>query len=211
MAGPTDISIDLETTGNKFNAGILSIGAVAFNRHDGSIGPEFYASVRLEDALRYGVPSASTLRWWMTQGKTAAKVFDDPNAMPLYDALRGLNDFIRARPANACIWGNGSSFDITILEHAFYALGRDGFTPHWADEQRPLFWLIRDLRTLVDLAVLNKSEMAFEGTAHNALDDARHQAKLAVKAIAKIKRMQVTPDADKAVPSSQSPAQEDDW
>lgn len=186
MSGPTDISIDLETVGSKFNAGILSIGAVAFNRHTGAIGPEFYASVKLVDTLCYGKVDAGTLQWWLKQGAAAAKVFNDPKAMSLYEALRGLNDFIRARPANAPLWGNGSSFDITILEHGFYALGVEGFVPEWAHVDKPTFWKIRDLRTLVDLAGLDKASLAFNGVAHNALDDARHQAKIAIAGFAKV-------------------------
>lgn len=192
MSAPTDISIDLETTGSDFNAGILSIGAVAFNRNTGAIGPEFYAPVKLVDTLYYGKVSASTLRWWMQQSKAAAQVFNDPKSMPLYDALRGLNDFLRARPANCCVWGNGSSFDITILEHAFHAVGVDGFEPDW----KPKFWCIRDLRTLVDVAALGKADIAFKGTAHNALDDARHQAGIAVAAFAKLSGKIVAADED---------------
>lgn len=196
MSRPTDVSIDLETTSNLFNAGILSIGAVAFNRQTGKTGPEFYAEIILADTLRYGKVSASTLQWWMKQSASAAKVFNPVKGIPLLSALRGLNDFLRAQPANVCVWGNGSSFDITILEHAFQAIGIEEFEPEWAKK----FWSVRDLRTLVDVADLDKGAVVFEGTPHNAVDDARHQAKIACAAFAKIK-----------VGNSQPAATEEEW
>lgn len=184
MSRPTDVSIDLETTSNLFNAGILSIGAVGFNRTTGKIGPEFYAQINLVDTLRYGKVSASTLQWWLKQSAAAAQVFNPVRGMPLLNALRGLNDFLRAQPANICVWGNGSSFDITVLEHAFHAFDIEEFKPEWARN----FWSVRDLRTLVDVSGLDKSAVLFDGTAHNALDDARHQAKIACAAFAKINK-----------------------
>jgi hypothetical protein len=177
-----DISIDLETLSNKFNSPILSIGAAQFDRKTGKVGPTFYIEVDPDDAIRHGIVSASTLAWWMKQDQKARRVFEaSANKVTLYEALRGLSDFIRARGAGVKPWGNGSSFDITILEHAYEVAGR-GLLPEWK------FWDIRDMRTIIDVAeeIGFKKARLVEGTAHNALDDAVHQAKEIARAFAHI-------------------------
>jgi hypothetical protein len=181
---PTDISIDLETLGNRSDAPILSIGATAFNRHTGKLSATYYTLVDMDDALRHGRIRASTLKWWMQQDDAARTyVFGSkPNLEPvsLYEALRGLNDYVRAQPANVCVWGNGSSFDISILEHAFDSVADTshlGFGEEWK------FWSVRDMRTIVDAADLGKGAIPFEGTAHHAGDDSRHQAKVIAKCL----------------------------
>lgn len=65
-------------------------------------------------------------------------------------------------------WGNGSTFDITILEAWFNAVG---VRCPWK------FWNVRDVRTAVDLLGINPKEFTRDGTYHNALDDCLHQIK----------------------------------
>lgn len=193
-ARPTDISIDLETLGHRGDAAILSIGAAAFNRKTGAIGPTGYWPVMLEDALKHGRVTAGTLRFWMGIKDNKAKfVFDDPTATPLYVALRGLNDFVRAQPAGVKVWGNGSHFDISILEHAHDSIGTEGFVEEWK------FWDVRDMRTALDMSGLDKSKMKFEGAPHHARDDAVHQAKVIAACLG------ATPGAVTAA------KQEDEW
>lgn len=170
----TDIVIDLETLGHRQNAAIVSIGAAALNRNTGKIGPLYYNSVNLDTALRCGAVTGGTLAWWMHKDRTqgARAVFNDPKAVTLYEALRGLNDFVRGRPSGACVWGNGSHFDISILEHAYDAIGMPGFTEQWK------FWSVRDLRTILDTSGFDKKSIPFVGYEHHALDDAVHEAKV---------------------------------
>lgn len=177
-----DISIDLETLSNKFNSPILSIGAAKFDRLTGKVGPTFYVEIDPDDAIRYGLVSASTLAWWIKQDAKARRVFEPSNKkVQLKMGLQMLGDFVRAQGAGAKPWGNGSSFDITILEHAYEVAGQ-GLEPQWK------FWDIRDMRTIIDVA----ESMGFvkarliEGIAHNALDDAVHQAKEIARAFAHI-------------------------
>lgn len=70
------------------------------------------------------------------------------------------------------VWGNGATFDNVILRGAYE---RAGHTCPWK------FWNDSDVRTIVLLGravgFAPKREMPFEGDAHNALADARHQAK----------------------------------
>lgn len=175
---PTDVSIDLETLGNTYGAAILSIGAASFNRDTGKIEPTYSAKIDLEEALRYGRVEASTLRWWFGQSKEAqhAALSAGGGAVTMQQALQGFNAFIRSLPANVCVWGNGATFDITLLDGAFDALALTGCVPVWRNN----FWCVRDLRTLMDVVDLRKESIPFTGTPHVALDDAIHQAKLAI-------------------------------
>ncbi|MNE76311.1 hypothetical protein D3C80_1725410 [compost metagenome] len=74
------------------------------------------------------------------------------------------------------MWGNGAGFDCTIMASAYDALRKEGFTGTWNGFQD------RDVRTVVDmgrdlLGFNPKKEMPFEGVAHTALADAKHQAR----------------------------------
>lgn len=191
MTRPTDISIDLETLGNRSDAAILSIGAAALNRDTGKIGPTMYQIIDLDDALRHGTVRGDTLKWWMQQSAQAKAVFTATNRVSLYEGLRALNDFVRALPADVCVWGNGSSFDISILEHAYDRVADRG-TPGFKEEWK--FWSVRDLRTAVDLADVSKTDVPFTGVAHNAIDDAVHQAKVLAYCFSKIRRAKKAAD-----------------
>lgn len=163
----TDYSVDLETLGNRFDAPILSIGVAGFNRHSGEIGKVFYREIKLESALQYGVVTASTLQWWMGQSDDAKRVFKDSDSkvtLPM-----ALLDLAKWLPPGALVWGNGATFDITILEHAHARIGKPA---PWD------FWNVRDVRTAVDFAGYRKGQIPFDGVAHRACDDAIHQAKI---------------------------------
>ena len=79
----THVSIDIETLGTAPGSVILTIGAVAFNRHgliperNGILGT-FYQRIDLDYSLRAGLTvDASTLRWWFSQPQaTQDEVFD---------------------------------------------------------------------------------------------------------------------------------------
>lgn len=164
------IMVDLETLGCEFDAAILSIGAVVFDPYTGEQFKEFYEAVDLESALEYGNVSASTIKWWMNQCKEAQ--------VDAFTGTKGLIEVINRfawfyREANlgqtiTPIWGNGSSFDITILEHAYSKASMKTPWPYNAP---------RDCRTIKDLCSGYVNIPEFVGTQHNALDDAKFQAK----------------------------------
>jgi len=179
----TDVSIDIETLGNKYNAPLLSIGAASFNRHTGKHGPTFYQEIDPVSSLRVGTPTASTIAWWIKQGKDAQRIFDESeearaNKMHLASALLNFTTFVRSLGA-PCVWGNGPSFDITIIEHSIDK-GSVGLEPPW------VFWNVRDVRTAVDFAEgitsWKRGDVQRKGVHHNALDDAIHQADLVIAA-----------------------------
>ena len=171
------LMLDLEAMGNKALAPIVSIGAVFFDPATGETGGEFYQVISLESSMYFGAkPDAGTILWWMKQSPEARSAILVDDAVGLVEALENFNGFIADNAANGSasvqLWGNGSSFDCTILESAF----------ELADTPFPIkHWNFRDVRTVVELGKavgLNaRYEIPFEGDQHNALDDARHQVK----------------------------------
>jgi hypothetical protein len=166
-------SIDLETLNNRFDSAILSIGVVQFDPSTGKLGAEWYKEIDIDSAIKSGTVSGDTLAWWMEQGDKARWIFSRSNKaskVSLATALDEMATWFRGKAGAPKVWGNGSSFDITILEHA-YVKGGVGLAPPWH------YTNIRDMRTIVDVSGL----MAWpqrEGTHHNALDDARYQAQV---------------------------------
>ncbi|WEE18628.1 3'-5' exoribonuclease [Citrobacter koseri] len=170
------LMIDLETMGNKPNAPIVSIGAVIFDPSTGELGPDFYRVVSLKSSVDGGaVPDADTIMWWMQQSEGArAAICDKESAVNLVTALSDLNCFIRDNtdPDRVQVWGNGATFDNVILRTSYE---REYIPCLWK------FWNDRDVRTIVELGRAigfnPRRDIPFEGDMHNALADARHQAK----------------------------------
>ena len=170
-----DVMLDLETIGQHSNAVIVSIGAVFFNPLTGNIGAEFYQVIDIEDTMKYGEVDGSTLKWWMKQNDDARSIFNTNDTMPLKDALLEFNEWMYQIEGfrNRVVWGNGATFDNTILTNAYKATN---MTKPWH------FRNDRDVRTMVDvgrrvLGIDPKKSNVFKGNPHNALDDAKHQAK----------------------------------
>ena len=209
----TDVSIDLETLGDKYNAPILSIGAASFNRHTGKMGPTFYQEIEPNSAIKVGTPTAGTIAWWIKQSKDAQRIFDDneqarANKMHIASALLNFVTFVRSLGA-PCVWGNGSSFDVTIIEHSIDK-GTVGLEPPW------VYWNVRDLRTAVDfaeaIAGFKKSDVARKGVHHNALDDAVYQAELVIASYRALGGKAIAQPTTRAVPTVKkaAPIVEDD-
>jgi len=164
--------IDLETMGVSSRAPILAIGAVEFDRDTCEVGEKFYQRINWESAFTARKVDASTVHWWMKQGKTnpdaVSEILKKKGSVNMKHGLEKFSEFIDGRAF--CVWGNGATFDITILETVYeqYKLP----TP-WE------FWNVRDCRTVQDIAEdfgLGKEDLDRSGQHHNALDDAIYQA-----------------------------------
>lgn len=163
-------SIDLETLGKRYNAPVLSIGVVQFDPDTGKLGAEFYREIDVDSALKAGKASGSTLLWWMQQSEKARRIFSAENKVSLATALDELATWLRGKAMAPKVWGNGSIFDISILEYA-YDNGCVGLQEAWH------FTNVRDMRTSIEDAQLRNDEWPKDvGTHHNALDDAKYQA-----------------------------------
>lgn len=163
-----DMMIDIETMGKRPNAPVLSIGSVMFNRETGELGKQFYAAVDPVDALRHGKPDGDTLKWWMSQSD-AARNAAMAGTMSLKEALMGLSRATDRDWKDVKVWGNGPSFDMTILEYAYHSAM--GALAPWR------FWNVCCCRTVAVMSGRRPPQIGGEGTHHNALDDAIHQAK----------------------------------
>lgn len=157
------VMIDLETLDTRPTTKILSLGAVKFDPETGEVGDTLYA--KFDPGLQVTrTESKATLSWWGKQDAVVRiEAFSGLNALDSF--LQGsLRDFLFPKPI---VWGNGSTFDISILEHAY------SYNTPWR------FWNVRDVRTIVELAhgVIGKEQFTLKGQAHNALDDAIHQAR----------------------------------
>jgi hypothetical protein len=163
--------IDTETLGTQSTSVILSIGAVCFDPTTGYIGSEFYQNIEPTSCQKAGLTiDASTVTWWMDQSEEARKALTS-DRVSLDAALLGLSQFLNS-DSDLRIWAHSPMFDVVILEHACRAVGQK---QPWGYRDP------RDTRTIFDLAGVNLADFA-SGTYHNALDDARNQAKAVCEA-----------------------------
>ena len=171
------VMVDLETMGKKHNAPIVAIGAVVFDPATGSIGESFYKVVCLESSVNWGaVIDPSTVIWWLKQSSEARSAIVNDDAIPLLDALLQFREFVSDNVAGgskkAQVWGNGASFDNSILRSSYDCIAEDYPWEYWND---------RDVRTMVEIGQAisfdPKTTIPFEGSRHNALADAIHQAR----------------------------------
>ncbi|HAN4681290.1 TPA: exonuclease [Escherichia coli] len=177
------LMIDLETMGKKSNAPIVVIGAVFFDPQTGEIGPTFYIVISLVDAMDTGaVPDGSTIEWWLAQSSEARSAIL-VDQVKLVDALIQFREFINEYSDEKFVqvWGNGATFDNTILRTSYERLNIPCPWRYYND---------RDVRTIVELGKTigfdARTVIPFEGVRHHALDDARHQAKYVTATIQKL-------------------------
>ncbi len=109
---------------------------------------------------------------WDEESASFVPVMTDE--IPLDDALLQLREFIDENSGEffVHVWGNGANFDNTILRRSYE---RQGIPCPWR------YYNDRDVRTIVELGKAidfdARTAIPFEGERHNALDDARYQAK----------------------------------
>lgn len=170
-----DIIIDAETLDTKDTAVIPSIGARLCNLETGEMGEGFHVNLDVQAQIDAGYTiSASTLAFWLNQQQAARSYLIDimDRKVPLVSRQVGfsmLHQFISS-VKNANVWGNGISFDLGLCIR------------EWGPDNLPWeFWNEQDVRSIVSFGrrvfgVQFKKEVQFEGTAHNPLDDATHEA-----------------------------------
>lgn len=176
-----NLMVDIETLGIKNDAPVMSLGAVLFN--DTGTYDEFYVRFDVEGQIDSGKRKVDgqTIKWWMSQENAAQKVFSEqsvhtPHALELFNTF--FNDILLKydlKQKDLRVWGNGPTFDMTIMESLFQDYGMKA---PWN------FRAIRDYRTFKDF-IYDGSETEREGTYHNALDDARYQAQVIIDGLKK--------------------------
>lgn len=170
-----DVMIDLETLGTQPGSVILSIGAVLFDpkpkgEGDLILGKEFYCVVGQPTCIAAGLTvDQSTLDWWEKQSEEARTVLaqsqDPAQSISLTKSLTQLAAFI---PLGAKVWSNGANFDQPLLDVAY---NKTGIVLPWK------YWNSRCYRTIVAMHPNEKALRPVNACAHNALEDAKWQAR----------------------------------
>lgn len=162
-----DLMIDLETLGTTPATPVISLGCAFFDIETKTMGPTFYMALDVEEQIARGrKPTGSTIKWWMGQTDAAKRVFHE-KAKPVAEVLTLFAQWYKQNyPKGAYVWGNGSTFDISILEDMF----RDyKLECPWGYNKA------MDLRTFKRFKAKGE-QVRKSGVNHNALDDALSQA-----------------------------------
>lgn len=194
----SDLMIDLETLGTAPGSVITQIGLCAFNPRGSSSAAvreiqHELIHVNPQSCLDLGMTvSWSTIQWWLQQDEAARMTMARPAVFcGLPDALEQLDQFIiRSMAMGFFVWGNGSGFDVTLIEVAYRACNR---AVPWSYRN------VRDQRTLVKLAPCAALQFPKPDVAHDARADAIAQAEAVSLCIAAIERPRLT-EADSQQP-----------
>lgn len=183
-----NIMVDLETLSTSQNAVVLEISAVEFNRKTGEMGEVFDVKLELDEQFKsHREIDERTLLWWLDQSREAKnEVFNGDVKASVFYALEDFSAFVK-RCDNQLygnendhrvvkLWGNGSTFDISILQSLYEQF--------WTKNNIPWkYWAVNDVRTIVDLNPEVKKNCNFEGTPHYAVDDCKHEIKYLVETL----------------------------
>lgn len=163
----THAMIDLETLDVTPQAQVLTIGGVKFNPNTlHEPFDEFYFRLEINDQDEMGrTASESTLKWWGEQDDSIImEAFGDHDRVKPLFMLEQLKKWYVGCDA---VWAQGVGFDIVMIED----LCRMYKVPvPWS------FWQVKDSRTLLGMMPSDPRKQ-FKFDAHNALEDARIQAK----------------------------------
>lgn len=174
------ISFDLETLGRGSHAPIVQIAATSFNLNGSASAGFFSKKIALGEDFKKFECDLSTVEWWLTQPEeTRVEVFGGTRE-PLGVVLVAFAEWIAWAQAHGegplKLWSH-ATFDPPILMNAFQVMG---VKPSFS------FRDFMDIRTINFLAGPVEVE-AREGKHHEALSDARYQARYIVAMQNKLK------------------------
>lgn len=184
------VMVDLETMGTISTSPVITIGAVLFDPHrldtyDYLYQRAFLRRVKISEAVSHSTGvDGGTLEWWLQQDPTALKALVGNDAVNTAEALDDFNNYCQDRgrftnekffeghaalPVATRIWAKGPDFDCKMLEELYGRMKK--ILPFRFHEYRCV-------RTVIDLGFPNGKDdyPDFEGTAHDARDDAIYQA-----------------------------------
>lgn len=186
--------VDIETLSTTNQAVVTRIGMVAFNRRE-LLEEEFIEysmTLDVQEQINNGrVIDAGTLQFWFEQDKEVREknVICSPQQEPVLAVIDNLVEWIMMYSITH-LWGNGSSFDNIILKSLFHSFGMRWPFAYDAD---------RDLRTLFALADVVPRHVSEDKVrtkdlkSHDALDDAKKEARMLSYALRKLESRYVNP------------------
>lgn len=163
-----ELSLDNETLDILPTACVLTVGGVLFQGRE--ILETAYFAVELQPQIDAGrTLSASTIRWWLDQGDAARRSLLAPAEIKISTGRAILRDMGSKAER---IWARPGMFDLPMLRHLFGQDLWDDPQPRWKHHG---YQKEADLGTLVkEFDPHGEFRPKFEGTAHDALDDAKH-------------------------------------
>jgi hypothetical protein len=155
--------LDIETLGVENNSVILTVAAQMFDPLSSGYSDKFYyARVDLDSQPERSI-TQSTIEWWAQQpDQSKNEAFNSQDRIALKKVLEELTPILWQ---SSCIWANGITFDMNILENAFRSYSM------------PLPWKyhrVRDARTIYSLY----ADLQKYPASHHALEDCRRQIDL---------------------------------
>lgn len=183
------VMLDLETMGTSPGCVVLSIGAVMFDHECpepwvGNDAQEFH--VRLDTELQHSVglkTDPATALFWMGQSDAARRALLDMDPVDTRQALAMFADWLEGQvgepddegaPLEVEVWANGANFDGPILREVYMAMGLKHPWAWW--NERCYRTERKSLKRHLEATENNTADPDREGTHHDALADARHQA-----------------------------------
>lgn len=166
-----NVVVDLETASFRPDGAIIAIGAVIAGNPDS----KFFQTISLANCTAIGRHvDMEVMQWWQTQPEHLwARMFGGTHT--LKDVLVEFNNWLKQvcpDPEYLRIWGNGAMFDNTLLVESANAVQVD---MHWNYRSHMCYKTIRTLYRKTFDAWLKANP--FEGTPHDPVADARHEAK----------------------------------
>jgi len=163
------VMLDLETWGIAPGCAIESIGLVEFD--SGWVGDSCGVSVSLSSCREHGLTTDDdTIEWMRDQREQDVDALREGRALPA--ALERVAAFL---PFRVELWAKPPAFDCVLLARAYRACGFEVPWDHWRT---------RDVRTARDLAGDAWPDLDQDGPAHEAVGDARYQARQLSRALA---------------------------
>ncbi len=136
------------------------------------MGPEFSKTIDLETAG--GVIDRDTIKWWLKQSREAQSAIMTDEIPLDYGHRHNCGNLSTKTPVNF-LFMSGEMEPTSTTRFCAVHTKRQGIPCPWR------YYNDRDVRTIVELGKAidfdARTAIPFEGERHNALDDARYQAK----------------------------------
>lgn len=175
--------IDFETLDTKPSSIVLSLGMVEFAPGIGGApmvsNEQYWVFEQPSQIYNKRTQSASTIEWWKKQSPAARQILDDVNDPTKVSdtdmVLQEVAAILKAAETSISkptIYANGPTFDNMILASLYESYG---LRQPWTFTKDRCFRTVQS--DAYDMGI--RVNHPRQGTAHNALDDARHQAEVA--------------------------------